>query len=469
VIDPSSRQTAIPGWDHRRTIRRRWLGSFAIVACSTLGVVSAATAAGPASAQTPPSSGPGLSAVAAVAIAQGSALVSGAKASHTSNRSLPHTNPTCTFNGGLGGVFGVTPGSSIAIVCSGWPANDSIGAAQFSPLLFSPSGSTNDIDQAVQSFHADGAGNLSANFVVPNPFSAPDPAAVCPPTPAQAIQADAQTYLQYCGFALADTAQNGALCLLNYVLPAPPAGSAGAVGMATPPNGVGYWVAWSNGDVTIHGFAVNYGNASQLKLTRPISHIVATPDGMGYWLVASDGGTFAFGDAKFFGSMGGRPLNAPVVAMAPTSSGMGYWLVGSDGGIFSFGDANFQGSMGGVPLNKPVVGITADRITGGYWEVGSDGGIFSFGAPYLGSTGSLVLNKPVNGMAATATSNGYLLVASDGGIFNFGDGVFHGSTGNLVLNSPIVGMSIDPATGGYWLLGSDGGIFSFNAPFFGAA
>jgi cell wall-associated NlpC family hydrolase len=254
--------------------------------------------------------------------------------------------------------------------------------------------------------------------------------------------------------------------------PAPPLTPGGlnapVVGLAATPDGGGYWLTNTAGDVSTHGDAANYGSLAGTALAAPITHIVATPDGKGYWLVAADGGIFTFGDAGFFGSMGGQRLNAPVVDMTPTPDGKGYWLVASDGGVFTFGDAVFRGSMGGKHLNKAVVGIAADFQTGGYWEVASDGGIFSFGAPFLGSTGSLALNKPVNGMTPTADDQGYLFVASDGGIFTFGTAKFEGSTGGLHLNAPIVGLAVDSATGGYWLVGSDGGIFSFTAPFDGA-
>lgn len=250
--------------------------------------------------------------------------------------------------------------------------------------------------------------------------------------------------------------------------PAPPAPPA-TTGMASTPDGGGYWIVDAKGGVIPRGNAVGYGSMAGQPLNAPISHIVSTPDGKGYWLVAADGGTFSFGDAHFFGSMGGQHLNAPVVDLAPTPDGGGYWLVASDGGIFSFGDALFHGSMGSQHLNKPVVGISADTATGGYWEVATDGGIFAFGAPFFGSTGAILLNKPVNGMTSTSDGLGYWFVASDGGIFAFGDAQFHGSMGGTPLNAPVVGMATDYATGGYWLVASDGGIFSFNAPFYGAA
>ncbi len=244
--------------------------------------------------------------------------------------------------------------------------------------------------------------------------------------------------------------------------------TAPVVGMASTPDGGGYWLVDSSGDVESFGDASYFGSLAGQPLNAPITHIVATPDGAGYWLVAADGGIFTFGDATFFGSMGGHRLNAPVVDLASTPDGAGYWLVASDGGIFSFGDAAFFGSMGGHRLNAPVVGIAADPDSGGYWLVASDGGIFSFDAPFFGSTGSLRLNRPIIGMAGTADGKGYWFVGSDGGIFSFGGATFQGSTGAIHLNKPIVGMTADPATGGYWLVAADGGVFSFGAPFFGA-
>ena len=43
-----------------------------------------------------------------------------------------------------------------------------------------------------------------------------------------------------------------------------------------------------------------------LRLNKPIVGMASTPDGRGYWMVAADGGIFSFGDAPFFGSMGGH-------------------------------------------------------------------------------------------------------------------------------------------------------------------
>ncbi len=240
------------------------------------------------------------------------------------------------------------------------------------------------------------------------------------------------------------------------------------VGIAPTPDGDGYWLADSGGQVRTRGDAGFYGSMAGARLNQPIVHIVPTADGRGYWLVAADGGTFAFGDAPFYGSMAGLPLNAPIVDIAPTGDGRGYWLVAADGGVFAFGDARFHGSMGGAHLNRPIVGMAGDSASGGYWLVASDGGVFAFDAPFFGSTGDLQLNQPVNGMAVTPDDHGYWFVASDGGIFAFGDGTFHGSTGSVSLVAPVVGLAADPRSGGYWLVAADGGVFAFDAPFLGS-
>jgi hypothetical protein len=222
------------------------------------------------------------------------------------------------------------------------------------------------------------------------------------------------------------------------------------------------------------GDAAAPGDPTALRPNKPVVGMASTPDGKGYWLVASDGGVFAFGNAPFAGSTGGLRLNKPIVGMAATPDGGGYWLVASDGGIFAFGNAPFTGSAGGLRLNKPIVGMAATPDGKGYWLVASDGGIFAFGnAPFAGSTGGMALNKPIVGMAASprAFGGGYWLVASDGGIFAFGRAPFSGSTGGMALNRPIVAMAASPkAFGGYWLLAADGGLFAFGgAPFAGSA
>jgi hypothetical protein len=211
----------------------------------------------------------------------------------------------------------------------------------------------------------------------------------------------------------------------------------------------------------------SYGDVGFTSLNAPIVGMATRPDGQGYWLLGGDGGVFTFGLAPFYGSTGALRLNAPVVGMAATADGNGYWLVARDGGVFAFGDAKFYGSMGGKPLNQPIVGIAADPTTGGYWLVASDGGVFSFNAPFYGSTGSLALNQPIVGIEAASDGSGYRVAGRDGGVFSFNlpyDGSYAGRDSH-----PVVGIAGD-GLDGYWLLDSCGGIFTFGSlPFYGSA
>ncbi len=189
----------------------------------------------------------------------------------------------------------------------------------------------------------------------------------------------------------------------------------GATAVASTPSGHGGWILYGqHGAVVPFGDAKWYGDASMIHpgiTSWPpygsdidyFSGIASTPDGGGYWLVGIDGGVFAYGDASFYGSMGGQPLNAPVAGIARTPDGHGYWLVSYDGGVFAFGDARFAGSMGGKTLNAIMIGIAADPGGAGYWTVAQDGGVFAFGdAPFLGSMANH--NPPIQPVFGIAAS-----------------------------------------------------------------
>jgi hypothetical protein len=107
------------------------------------------------------------------------------------------------------------------------------------------------------------------------------------------------------------------------------------------------------------GDAKSYG-APAFPLNKPIVGIASTPDGKGYWLVASDGGVFAF-NAPFSYSLGGSGLTSPFVGMAPDVSSplSTYWLVDSGGGISApaFLNLPWYGDMFGQALNAPIVGM----------------------------------------------------------------------------------------------------------------
>ena len=232
--------------------------------------------------------------------------------------------------------------------------------------------------------------------------------------------------------------------------------------MAVDPSG-GYWTTTWSGSIEPRGGAPDLGSpaSSNIHPSQPILGMASTPDGRGYWLVASDGGIFTFGDAPFYGSTGSIRLNQPVMGMASTPDGRGYWLVASDGGIFAYGDAPYYGSTGAIRLNQPVMGMASTPDGRGYWLVASDGGIFAFGdAPFYGSTGSIRLNQPIVGMASTPDGRGYWLVASDGGIFTFGDAPFYGSLGGTGLSA--LGMTVTPSQG-YSIVTTDGNVYAFSS------
>ncbi len=202
-----------------------------------------------------------------------------------------------------------------------------------------------------------------------------------------------------------------------------------------------------------------------LVLNAPIAGMASTPDGHGYWEDGTDGGIFAFGTAQYFGSTGSLTLNRPIVGMSSTPDGRGYWEVASDGGVFAFGDAQFHGSTGSVPLDRPIVGMTSTKDGRGYWEVASDGGVFAFGdARFLGSAAGMSPDSPIVGMAATSDGRGYWEANADGSVYAFGDARFAGSA---PLGKPIVGISAEGS--GYRLAADDGGIFAFGgAGFYGS-
>ena len=71
-----------------------------------------------------------------------------------------------------------------------------------------------------------------------------------------------------------------------------------------------------------------------MVLNKPIVGMASTPDGKGYWLVASDGGIFTFGDAGYYGSEGAAPLNSPVTGIITPPTGNGYWEFSTQGDVF---------------------------------------------------------------------------------------------------------------------------------------
>lgn len=97
---------------------------------------------------------------------------------------------TCSFNGVQSSrlVSGISPGSTITILCSGLPANTLVVVAQGSELsALLPS--TDELDEfdtsAMLAETTSSTGTVNATFTVPETFEADDPKAQCPPTQTQ--------------------------------------------------------------------------------------------------------------------------------------------------------------------------------------------------------------------------------------------------------------------------------------------
>ncbi len=155
-----------------------------------------------------------------------------------------------------------------------------------------------------------------------------------------------------------------------------------------PPNITSNFTSINNPIVNLTVNASNCGSNSISptpinNFPQPIVGMASTPNGQGYWLVGSNGSVYNYGDANNYGSMMGKPLNQPIVGISADPITGGYWLVAADGGVFSF-NAPFYGSMGGQPLNTLAVGISGNSNSG-YWLILADGTVFPFGkTPYYG-------------------------------------------------------------------------------------
>jgi 3D (Asp-Asp-Asp) domain-containing protein len=77
-----------------------------------------------------------------------------------------------------------------------------------------------------------------------------------------------------------------------------------------------------------------------------VAGIASTPDGHGYWLATVAGRVYRFGDARQFGSRRSSPAapSTAISAIAPTPQRQGYWLLATDGTVRNFGAAARLGS-----------------------------------------------------------------------------------------------------------------------------
>jgi len=202
----------------------------------------------------------------------------------------------------------------------------------------------------------------------------------------------------------------------------------------------GYQLVGRDGSVYSSGVAAGEGSID-LPLSHPIVGAAETPDGLGYWLVSSAGDVFTFGDARSYRSSAKFYASEPVIGMAATPGGKGYWLVDKNGKVFAYGDAHFYGSATKYHLTKPIVGIAATPDGRGYWLAAADGGVFAFGdATFYRPAMTKHLASPIVGIAASPYGRGYWLAGAGGKIFGFGKAPFEVAATSAHPSAPMVAI-----------------------------
>ena len=192
-------------------------------------------------------------------------------------------------------------------------------------------------------------------------------------------------------------------------------------------------------NVFAFGDAANYGDTSNLHINLPIVGMASTPDGKGYWLVASDGGIFSYGDAGFYGSTGASDLTSPVVAICRTPTGLGYWIVGA--GTYSsptpiasqaYGSSNLKSTWETIATNSqgtPVVFSTTisprpAATTASIVMIKQSDISFALYAGYDQPSGNFVHSTAVapslRQSLLAAFNGGFRLNASNGGFYTDG-------------------------------------------------
>jgi hypothetical protein len=81
---------------------------------------------------------------------------------------------------------------------------------------------------------------------------------------------------------------------------------------------------WS---ITINSSGSSQAATTPTGFPTPVTGMASTPDGRGYWITNAYGDISQHGDAWDFGSLAGHTLNAPITHIVPTPDGKGYWLV----------------------------------------------------------------------------------------------------------------------------------------------
>jgi hypothetical protein len=133
-------------------------------------------------------------------------------------------------------------------------------------------------------------------------------------------------------------------------------------GIAVGPKG-GYWLATQAGGV-LNFRAPWHGSMTGKTLPAPVVGIAAEPDGRGYLLVTSKGNVYNFGSARWLGSPAASAVHlaSPVVGIATEQATRarqqpaGYYVVCANGDVYNFGTF-LPGSPDGETLPAPIDGV----------------------------------------------------------------------------------------------------------------
>jgi hypothetical protein len=233
----------------------------------------------------------------------------------------------------------------------------------------------------------------------------------------------------------------------------------------------GYWYVTSDGTVQHQGAATLHSTASTVS-PHDVVAMAAMPDGAGYYLVSSAGNLYNYGDAKFFGSEAHAHLTSPVVALATSVDGAGYYFVTARGNVYNYGDASWYGSPAHGKVSSPIVAFALTPDGKGYWLATSSGAVYAYGDAHSYSTVTVNTKvRPVVAVASSPDGLGYYLVTSKGNVYNEGDAKFYGSLASRkTLPGPVTAFETTPIGTGYYLVTSKGNVYNEGtAPFFGSS
>lgn len=148
------------------------------------------------------------------------------------------------------------------------------------------------------------------------------------------------------------------------------------IGMAAAPHG-GFYLLSAYGNVYNLDGAAFYGSPrSSHRRISTVTGMAVTPDGKGYWLIDSAGQIFSYGDAAPLAAV--RSSYAiHGIAAAP---GGGAWAWTWHGNVFNLGGAPFYGSPYHEGYrNSSFRGLALTRNGQGYWMAESGGLVLPFG------------------------------------------------------------------------------------------